>query len=119
MVTTLEKRTSTITKICKSKRKKKLKREGSFLLRFSHLKPVTIVYTLFKSITIVYILTRNTMDHRFTLSYHPPTVKEIFGVIPKNSFAGRFLENQFCTFQPLKGKQYLGVFKAEMYKTGW
>lgn len=59
------------------------------------------------------------MDHRFTLSYHPPTVREIFGVISKNSFAGRFLENQFRTFQPLKGKQYLGVFKAEMYNTGW
>ena len=57
MVTTLEKRTSTITKICKSKRKKKLKREGSFLLRFSHLKPITTAYILFKSITIVYILT--------------------------------------------------------------
>ena len=119
MMTTLEKRTSTVTKICKSKRKKKLKGEGSFLLCFSHLKPITIIHILFKPITIVYILTWDTMDHRSTLSYHPPTGKEIFGVISKNSFAGRFSENQFCTFQPLKGKQYLGVFKPEMYKAGW
>lgn len=55
MMTTLEKRTSTVTKICR--RKKQLKRDGSFLLCFSHLKPIIIAYILFKPITIVYILT--------------------------------------------------------------
>lgn len=46
------------------------------------------------------------------LSYYPLEAKEIFGVVPKNSIAGRFLQNQFCMFQPFKGKQNLGVFKA-------
>lgn len=59
------------------------------------------------------------MDHHFMLSYNPPAVKEICGVIPKNSLAVRFLENWFYMFQSFKGKQYLGVFKAETYKTGW
>lgn len=67
-------------------------------LFFSHLKPIKIE--------------ANKVYHSFTLSCYPSEVKEIVGVVPKVSIAERFLENQFCMFQPFKGKQNLGVFKA-------
>lgn len=52
------------------------------------------------------------------LSYDPPPeAKEIVGVVPKSSVAGRFLENQFCMFQPFKGKTELGSFQG-CFKTG-
>lgn len=46
------------------------------------------------------------------ISYYSPEVKEIFGVVSKIPTAERFCKNQFCMFQPFKGKQNLGVFKA-------
>lgn len=72
-------------------------------LFFSYLKPIKIE--------------TNKVYHSFTLSRYPSEVKEIVGAVPKVSIAERFLENQFCMFQPFKGKQNLGVFKV-FFKTG-
>lgn len=54
----------------------------------------------------------NKVYHSFMLSCSTSEEKEVFGGVPKISIAERFLENQFCMFQPFKGKQNLGVFKA-------